>query len=491
MNQKYKTLQTYALWAIDMVCILVTYLFATWLRYNTRRDWGDKTLHYMVCVVFLLVCAIYTFLADWNRDYITRGYLKEFISVVRAVAITLLGSLVVVFFLQWTDILSRFVVGNFIWMDILLTYVMRIVFKKVLRRHISSEKNVTRVVVISEKDQMEKTVKLLQSKADGLGYRIVRAYCADAGVGSHKEENASDKDTAFSQSAPEPWYIGDVHVHYGIQDITSRLITDPFDEVFINTPNIPQNQIQDIILGFEEMGVTTHYNIELPSITKAATQVESFMGYSVITYNMNRVSYKRLFIKRIMDILGGFVGLILTGIITIFLAPAIKLDSPGPVFFSQTRVGKNGRRFKIYKFRSMYIDAEERKKELEAQNEMNGLMFKMENDPRVTKVGAFIRKTSLDEFPQFLNVLKGEMSLVGTRPPTEAEFEQYNEHYRRRLSMTPGLTGLWQISGRSNIMDFDEVVKLDLQYIDNWSLTEDFKILIQTVGVVLFGRGAK
>ncbi len=477
MNQKYKTLQTYVLWAIDMVCILASYLFATWLRYNTKRDWGDKTLHYMVCVVFLLVCAIYSFLADWNRDFITRGYMKEFLSVIRAVIVTVVGSLVVVFFLQWTPILSRFVVGNFIWMDIVLTYIVRIVFKNILRRHISSEKNVTRVVVISEKDQMEKTVRYLTGKAEGLGYRIVRAYCADEDSAPEGEQDS--------------WYIGDVHIHYGIQDLTSRLITDPFDEVFINTPNIPQTQIQDIILGFEEMGVTTHYNIELPSVTKAATQVEEFMGYSVISYNMNRVSYKRLFIKRIIDIIGGTVGLILTGIITIFLAPAIKLDSPGPVFFSQVRVGKNGRRFKIYKFRSMYIDAEERKKELESENEMNGLMFKMENDPRVTKVGAFIRKTSLDEFPQFLNVLKGDMSLVGTRPPTEAEFEQYNEHYRRRLSMTPGLTGLWQISGRSDIQDFDEVVKLDLQYIDNWSLTEDFKILIKTVGVVLFGKGAK
>ena len=145
----------------------------------------------------------------------------------------------------------------------------------------------------------------------------------------------------------------------------------------------------------------------------------------------------------------------------------------------------------MYKFRSMYINAEERKKELMAQNEVKGLMFKMDNDPRITKVGAFLRKTSLDEFPQFLNVLKGDMSLVGTRPPTEDEFEQYDEHYRRRLSMTPGLTGMWQVSGRSEISDFDEVVRLDLQYIDNWSLTLDFKILLQTVIVVLGHRGAK
>ena len=137
------------------------------------------------------------------------------------------------------------------------------------------------------------------------------------------------------------------------------------------------------------------------------------------------------------------------------------------------------------------MDAEERKKELEAQNEMQGLMFKMENDPRITKVGRFIRKTSIDELPQFFNIVKGDMSLVGTRPPTEAEFEQYNSHYRRRISMTPGLTGLWQISGRSEIVDFDEVVRLDLEYIDNWTLGLDIKILFRTVWVVLAGKGSK
>ncbi len=211
----------------------------------------------------------------------------------------------------------------------------------------------------------------------------------------------------------------------------------------------------------------------------------------MITYSRFKASVKKLMVKRLFDIIGGIVGLILTGIITIFLAPAIKIDSPGPVFFSQTRVGKNGRRFKIYKFRSMYKDAEARLKDLESKNEVSGLMFKMDDDPRVTKVGKFIRKTSLDEFPQFLNVLKGDMSLVGTRPPTEKEFEQYNEHYRRRLSMTPGLTGMWQVSGRSDITDFDEVVKLDLSYIDHWSLSLDFKILLKTVAVVFRHKGAK
>ena len=181
------------------------------------------------------------------------------------------------------------------------------------------------------------------------------------------------------------------------------------------------------------------------------------------------------------------------------MAPAIKKASPGPIFFAQDRVGKNGRIFKFYKFRSMYMDAEERKKELMEQNEMQGLMFKMENDPRIIGsekgpgkgIGNFIRKTSLDELPQFWNILKGDMSLVGTRPPTKAEYEQYDLHHKIRLSMKPGLTGMWQTSGRSDITDFEEIVKLDAQYIENWSLTLDLKLLFKTVAVVLKKEGSK
>ena len=181
----------------------------------------------------------------------------------------------------------------------------------------------------------------------------------------------------------------------------------------------------------------------------------------------------------------------MTILLTIFIAPAILIESRGPVFFSQVRIGRNGRRFKILKFRSMYADAEQRKGELLQQNEMKGLMFKMENDPRVTKVGKFLRKTSLDEFPQFFNVFKGDMSLVGTRPPTVNEFFQYENRHKRRLALKAGLTGLWQVSGRSDINDFEDVVKLDLEYIDNWNLKMDLKIIFKTIGVVLFGKGAK
>ena len=193
--------------------------------------------------------------------------------------------------------------------------------------------------------------------------------------------------------------------------------------------------------------------------------------------------YKNFF-KPLIDFCGALLMLPFVLLVIIIFAPIIYFTDRGPVFYNAPRTGLRCKHFKMFKLRSMYVNAPDIRN-------ADGSTFNSDKDPRVTPVGRFLRKTSLDEFPQFLNVLKGDMSLVGTRPPTEAEFEQYNEHYRRRLSMTPGLTGLWQISGRSDIQDFDEVVKLDLKYIDNWSLTEDFKILLQTVGVVLFGKGAK
>lgn len=200
---------------------------------------------------------------------------------------------------------------------------------------------------------------------------------------------------------------------------------------------------------------------------------------------------KMLGLKRFIDIIGAIVGLIISAPIILLVAVPLLLESRGGLFFKQQRVGRNGRLFYMYKLRSMYANAEQRKKEFEEKNHMQGLMFKMDNDPRITKVGRFIRKFSIDELPQFYNVLRGDMSLVGTRPPTLDEFEQYSSHHKRRLSMRPGITGLWQVSGRSQIEDFEEVVRLDCQYIDNWSPSLDIKILFKTLGVVFTGHGAQ
>jgi lipopolysaccharide/colanic/teichoic acid biosynthesis glycosyltransferase len=208
-----------------------------------------------------------------------------------------------------------------------------------------------------------------------------------------------------------------------------------------------------------------------------------------------------MFLKRTLDICAGIVGCIITGILFIFVAPAIKIADPkGPVFFGQERAGKNGRKFKIYKFRSMYVDAEERKADLMNNNKMEGLMFKIDADPRIigsgpdgTKkgLGNFLRTTSIDEFPNFWSILKGDMSLVGTRPPTMDEYEKYELHHKSRLATKPGLTGMWQVSGRSNLIDFEEIVKLDNEYIANWSLGLDIKIILKTLLVVLERKGSQ
>ena len=285
--------------------------------------------------------------------------------------------------------------------------------------------------------------------------------------------------------------IAGVPVVASMEDVYDVVCQMMVDEVFISLPGVPVTEIREMVQRFEEMGLVCHYRVDLFSKENPNTYVQQLAGYSVISFTLQSMDSRRMLIKRLMDIVGSLIGCVLTLLITPFVAFAIKIDSPGPVFFSQTRIGKNGRRFKIWKFRSMYIDAEERKKELEAQNEIKGLMFKMEDDPRITKVGKFIRKTSIDETPQFLNILLGDMSLVGTRPPTEDEFEQYNGYYRRRMSITPGLTGMWQVSGRSDIQYFEEIVKLDLEYIDNWSLMLDIKILFKTVFAVLGRKGSK
>jgi exopolysaccharide biosynthesis polyprenyl glycosylphosphotransferase len=190
-----------------------------------------------------------------------------------------------------------------------------------------------------------------------------------------------------------------------------------------------------------------------------------------------------------IDVVGVLFMLIFALPLMAAVAAAFVWESAGPILFKQTRVGRNGRRFVMYKFRSMVADAEKRKQELLHLNEMKGPVFKIRKDPRITRVGAFIRSTSLDELPQLLNILLGDMSLVGPRPPVPSEVEQYEAWQRRRLSVKPGLTGLWQVSGRNNV-DFEKWMELDLRYIDNWSLTLDFKILLRTVPVVLSRSGA-
>ncbi|HEM5311384.1 TPA: sugar transferase, partial [Streptococcus suis] len=279
-------------------------------------------------------------------------------------------------------------------------------------------------------------------------------------------------------------------IYYSIEEAIEFSTREVVDHVFINLPS-EYFDLKQLVSEFELLGIDVSVDINSFGFTALKNKKIQLLGdHSIVTFSTNFYKPSHIMMKRLLDILGAVVGLIICGIVSILLVPIVRRDG-GPAIFVQKRVGKNGRIFKFYKFRSMYIDAEERKKDLMAQNQMQGGMFKMDNDPRITPIGHFIRKTSLDELPQFYNVLIGDMSLVGTRPPTVDEFEKYTPGQKRRLSFKPGITGLWQVSGRSNITDFDEVVKLDVEYIDNWTIWSDVKILLKTVKVVIKREGSK
>ena len=249
--------------------------------------------------------------------------------------------------------------------------------------------------------------------------------------------------------------------------------------------------IQPLIEVCDSMGVTARVILDNLDLPVSKSYVSSIGTYPVITYHSVSLDKLQLFVKSVMDITGAVIGLILLAPVFIIAAIAIKIDSPGPVFFKQQRAGIRGNVFQIYKFRSMYVDAESRKRELESMNMFkDGMMFKIDNDPRITRVGAFLRKSSIDELPQLINVLKREMSLVGTRPPTLEEVKKYEREHWRRISIQPGITGMWQVKGRSQILDFDDVVKLDEKYIDEWSVLLDIKLILMTLKVVLSTRGA-
>ncbi len=270
------------------------------------------------------------------------------------------------------------------------------------------------------------------------------------------------------------------------------LKTSVLNEIFIITRIDKETTLEefkpylDLAQSFGKKVKVFHSCKDLFNFTEAPASF--YESHSEIYFSRHKISYNWLLIKRLIDILGGLVGSLITILMLPVVGTLIKLDSPGPIFFKQRRIGKKRKPFYIYKFRTMGVDAEQRKKALMDQNELEGAVFKMKNDPRVTKVGKVLRKFSIDEFPQFFNVLKGEMSLVGTRPPTQKEVNEYENWHHKRISIKPGVTGLWQVSGRNKITDFNEIVKLDIQYIDDWSFWLDIKILFKTFKAVFEGQ---
>lgn len=467
-NRKNNLIQNYSLIVLDVICLLVSYVLAFWIRY--RGTECMEQVDYVFCLLLVLFAVLYSFLLDWNHFIFKRGYFSEMIAIIKYTVSIAIAFGFGVFIMRQGENFSRLVFGLFCVFTVIFTYVAHIGFKKYLYYFYKKSAGADKVLIVTRLEYLEEILRDIKEAAEW-SYDVIGIALLDEAVSQTEWK-----------SIPL--------VAYG-KDYMETVKQQVMDAAFVYLPDVYGKVMEQIVEDFETMGVVCYQSLGSINAGRNVQSISSLGGHLVITHEVNAIDYRRQFVKRAVDIVGSLIGVLITCILYPFIALAIKINSKGPVIFKQVRIGRNGRRFYMYKFRSMYMDAEERKKELMKQNEVQGLMFKMENDPRITAVGKFLRKTSLDELPQFFNVLKGDMSLVGTRPPTVDEFEQYSLHYRRRLSITPGLTGMWQVSGRSDIKDFDEVVKLDLKYIDNWSLTLDMKILIQTVGVVLFGRGSK
>jgi len=401
------------------------------------------------------------------RDFRTRPFKKELVIIIKAgiLSIIVLGGIFFIFQMKFT---SRLYVGIF--------------------------SVTTGLCLIAEK----RLISILLDRFHEHGFNQINLLIA--GTGRRAQEFIRVVKEHSNWGLRIVGLIDDEHGMYGkeiegyrvlgrIQDIPFILHRKVIDRVIFVVPRLWLHRLDDVILACEREGIATSISMDLYDLRIAQMRQTNFSGFPLLEFETFHAREWQLFLKRTIDILFSSFFIILTSPIYLMTAIAIKLNSKGPIFFSQVRCGVNGRKFTLYKFRSMVVGAEIKKRLLEMMNEMDGPVFKIKQDPRITKVGRVIRKLSIDELPQLINVLKGDMSIVGPRPPLPVEVEMYELWQRRRLSFKPGITCVWQVSGRNNV-NFDRWMEMDLEYIDNWSLWLDIKILIKTFFVVLTGYGA-
>ena len=473
MYQKKQYIQNVILLFTDMLAVICSYFMAAffWTGFIRKLDVMEfaetKERFGMVLIAFAVVYMVF----NTNRKFIERKIFEEFVQCIKLNILFAAAYAIMLFVGDSFDTASRGVYICTVVFNIFLMFFFRILVRIYLVKIYKNHKKTSQLFIITTSGNIENVIDNMKRNVEWTN-RISGMAVMDKNLTGRVYHN--------------------IPVVAGCDDVLTYIKGQIIDEVFIETDEISNKELSKLVMELENMGTTVHLSFHaLDSFNDFNKSLSMLGDIPVLTFANNFYNPWSLAVKRLIDIIGSLVGIAITLIVSIFVAPAILIESRGPLIFKQRRVGKNGRFFYVYKFRSMYKDAEERKKALMEKNEMKGLMFKMTDDPRITKVGKFIRKTSIDELPQFFNVLKGDMSLVGTRPPTVDEFRQYEGYHKIRLSMKPGMTGMWQVSGRSDIEDFEEVVKLDLEYIDNWSIGLDFKILFKTIAVVFHHGGAK
>ncbi len=481
-----------------VLSLFLAYYAYYYFTYHKLFDLFADDLYRNILIMLVLIDVFVAVLLNTMHHVMHRGYFIEFSQTIKQVLLVFGVEVLLLFVMKWSGTYSRVILSLTALFHLILSYSTRLLWKHVVRLYSGQREKRSMILVCAERD-----VEMILSR-------------------SSSEDEAGFSGLVLTDRDAIGEMVYGLPVVAVLSDAAQYICREWVDEVFLytdmagldvlqnmesETENEPEIELEQgtvaaLVDACRQMAVPIHIRVPLGG-HKGRSFVENVNGFNVITMAANYASPLQLFLKRLLDLAGGLIGSVAALVIVVVFSPVIRKKSPGPVLFCQERIGQNGKHFKIYKLRTMYLDAEERKKEFLDQNRVeDGMMFKLDFDPRIigneilpdgtkkTGIGEWLREHSLDEFPQFWNVLIGNMSLVGTRPPTVDEWEKYTYHHRARLSFKPGITGMWQVSGRSKITDFEEVVRLDTEYIEHWDLGLDLRILLKTVTAVLRRDGA-
>ena len=457
----------------DSIIAGISFMAAMYMRIHLETGTFIMTEHYRRYLwLMIVVMVLWPLLLNINGIYPTNR-LRTIERAIRIVVTSSLQGLFVVvglLFLLKLQIVSRFIMAGFSAIVTGLLVLKESVVIERLHHLRQTGADLRNVLIVGTVNSSRKVIEII-NKNSYLGLKICGLLVP------RKESNMKE--------------ISGYKVLGNLENIEKVLHDTPIDHVVITIDRKDCKEVDDVVFHSEEEGVEIWLTPDLFNIRIAKLDADELGGMPVFVLRTTPKFSWQIFIKSVLDRISGLVFSVVSLPLIAIAAVFIKLTSKGPVFFTQQRCSVQGRCFTFYKLRTMYVGSEDIQDKLEAQNIMKGPIFKLKYDPRITPLGRLLRKLSIDEMPQFWNVLKGDMSLIGPRPPIPGEVKRYDGWQRRRLSMKPGITGLWQISGRSDITDFNKLANLDLEYIDSWSLWLDLKIFIKTIWVVVSMKGAK
>jgi exopolysaccharide biosynthesis polyprenyl glycosylphosphotransferase len=464
-----------ALMLVDGVITIFSFILSGLLRYRSVLLFSQIVNFRELIIIAVLSSFIAFVLSKMYSEFFNRGYLRELQHVTIYALLVMLFVSLYSFATKNVMALSRLTLLFFFLINLVIAYILHTLIKKASASRARGQHG-WKMIVVTDSDSLSTTCRNIQQSE--VKDRVVGIILLD------KQLVTCDQ-------------LGKIPIIDPSVNCMEYIAHEAVDEVLLSISEtlFQSEDVQELLANIVTTGILLSLKLNFPIRNVIieepyVSRLTKFGDSYILSYANREYDYAMIMLKRVMDIAGSIVGLVLMAVLGPFIAFAILIDSPGPIFFKQKRVGRNGRIFTMLKFRSMFADAEAKKATLLDQNKMSGPLFKVDNDPRITRVGRFIRKTSLDELPQFFNVLNGDMSIVGTRPPTLDEYQQYTSAQKIRLSFRPGITGLWQVSGRNDITSFSDVVKMDIQYIQDWSIYLDFKLILKTIFVAFGGKGA-